>query len=108
MRALVLAPLILALVIIACSRGDDSESRTLRLPRGDVSEEQLRNELRGFLVQPGAKEFCESLKGLSALDVADALRAYNAQLGITPVQEADRDDQKRAGEIVQQECNRIK
>lgn len=104
MRSLI--PLAICVAFAACGSAD-SNSETLTLRDGTYTEDEYRSEIRTFLVGIDASAFCQSLNGLSNEEVSAALKAHNDDLGRTPKQEADPDDDRRATEIILEECDRI-
>lgn len=91
-------------LLVACGGGTDD---TLTLGSGDISESDFRDAVRAAFARnaPDPDELCPNLQGLSPSEAADLILEIQPNDDI--VQEANRDDQERAAEILQEECGRI-
>ena len=108
MRRVVAVPIVgITLVLVSCGGGGDSgdSERVLHLRGGDFTESHFTANVRALLIADAS--FCDSLKGLSAREVADAFKAVNDAAGATPKQGSNANDEERGGEIIQEECNRV-
>lgn len=106
---LIIGLLAVGVLAMACSGGGAPSSdgdRILRLGGGDITEGEMRIDVRAFLVDPVVADgVCGALRGLSGEEAAEVIREL--QQDSANVQEADPADFARAGEIVLEECRRI-
>jgi hypothetical protein len=96
--------LALGLLLTFCGKGG-SEDRVLRLPGADVTESDLRDQLREQLDgAPGARTvICDAIEGAKSDQV---LAYFELDVESDSLSDSQLADLRRAAQIIQEECTR--
>ena len=107
MKALIGLVIILGVLIAGCGGG---KADLIRLPDGDISENELRALIRSFVSDPATAGFmCPEYRGTSDDEVMNIVRGA-AEIGAEkryPVASISDEDFRRKGVIWREECERV-
>jgi len=119
MKLAILSLALAAVFLVACGSGatptgesptkapePTAGERILHLASGDYTESEYRARMRANLTMDGAGELCQSLTGLSDLEIYDVI-AELGRGGRENVQDPEPESQEFAGAILKEECDRI-
>ena len=107
MRTVIVTALV-AVTLAACggSSAKEDAPRVLHLGSGDITEHDFTVKVRAAFSAEDSKTLCDSLRGLSDKEAAEAIVA-SQPADLATVQAADGDDRARAAALLKAECDRI-